>query len=226
VNVDDAIVVPGATSRFAIVMVESSFGTRTVLWRRAPELALEARDIKDEILQQTQVLLIGSDDVPAMTSAARRARAQSVRIVGDLERIHADTDALLRELDVVIMAASFPERFTGKSQLGAALRAVAEHSGAALACVTLGEEGCLALAGGQEVRVPAIKVDVVDSTGAGDLFRAGLIGRWLLEPAGPEVQDLLRYATAVAALNCRARGAWAGAPRAAEVEALLGSWQG
>lgn len=103
---------------------------------------------------------------------------------------------------------------------------MAEHSGAALTCVTLGEEGCLALVAGQEIRVPAFPIRPVDTTGAGDLFRAGVIARWLQEPVGPDIEDLLRYATAVAALNCRGRGAWAGAPRSSEVDELLGSWRG
>jgi sugar/nucleoside kinase (ribokinase family) len=226
VDVEDCVIVPGVTTRIAIVVVDSSSGTRTVLWRRAPELALQANDVDDGVLGQARVLLVGSDDVPAMASAARRARGQDVRTVGDLERIHPGTDALLRQLDVVIMAASFPEAFTGIREPGSALHAVAEQSGAALTCVTLGEEGCLAVAAGQEIRVPAFTLDVVDTTGAGDLFRAGFIARWLQEPDGPPVVDLLRYAAAVAALNCRGRGAWAAAPHASEVDILLQSGRG
>jgi sugar/nucleoside kinase (ribokinase family) len=223
VDVEDCVIVRGVTSRVAVIVVDSSTNSRTVLWRRSPELALDPGDISDDSLRRTRVLLVGSDDVPAMTSAAERARGQEVRTVGDLERIHPGTDTLLRHLDVVIMAASFPSGFTGISPLGAALRAVAEHSGAALACVTLGEEGCLAVAAGVELRVPAFAVEAVDTTGAGDLFRAGFIGRWLQEPAGPDAGDLLRYAAAVAALNCRGQGAWAGAPRPSEVDQLLRS---
>jgi sugar/nucleoside kinase (ribokinase family) len=226
VDVAHCGVVPGIASRLAIIVVDASAGSRTVLWRRAPELALAADDIDDKVLGQARVLLVGSDDVPAMMSAAQRARRLDVRTVGDLERIHAGTDALLRHLDVVIMAAAFPSAFTGIPQPGAALRAVAEQSGASLTCVTLGVEGCLALAGGEEFRVPAFAVDAVDTTGAGDLFRAGFIGRWLQEPVGPDVRDLLRYAAAVAALNCRGRGAWGGAPRASEVDEVLRVWRG
>ena len=226
VDVDDCVIVHGVTSRFALILIDASSGSRTVLWRRDPALALQPADIEDDLLRRARVLLVGSDDVPAMTSAAQRARRQDVRTVGDLERIQAGTDGLLRELDVVIMAQSFPAAFTGISQLGAALRAVAKHSGAALTCVTLGEDGCLALAAGEELRVPAIPTEAVDTTGAGDLFRAGFIGRWLQEPAGPDVGELLRYGAAVAALNCRRPGAWTGAPRAVEVEALMRSWRG
>lgn len=41
---------------------------------------------------------------------------------------------------------------------------------------TLGEQGCVVLDSDQEIRLPAAKVDkVVDPTGAGDAFRAGLV---------------------------------------------------
>jgi sugar/nucleoside kinase (ribokinase family) len=77
--------------------------------------------------------------------------------------------------------------------------------------------------GGDEIQMPAFAIDAVDTTGAGDLFRAGLIARWLSEPDGPIVAELLRYANAVAALNCLAVGAWTAAPRRSDVEALLKS---
>ncbi|MFD1703682.1 adenosine kinase [Methylopila henanensis] len=57
----------------------------------------------------------------------------------------------------------------------AALQAVAAD--AKLAAVTLGAEGCVVLADGERVAVPAAPVDgaIVDKTGAGDLFAAGFL---------------------------------------------------
>jgi sulfofructose kinase len=223
VDTGHVVVVPGVSSRLAIILVERKSGQRTVLWQRDPKLSLEPADIPDAVLRETRVVLVGSDDVAAMTDAARRARAAGVRTVGDLERLHDGTQDLMRELDAVVMAASFPEALTGHTHLGKALKEIADFSRAAIVCVTLAEEGCLALVGGDEIHMPAFTIDVVDTTGAGDLFRAGLIARWLMEPQGPMVPDLLRYANAVAALNCRAVGAWTGAPGRNDVEALLKS---
>lgn len=221
VNVADAPIIPGAQSRVAVVLVQSQGGARAVLWQRSSAMAIEPADLREESIAQARVLLVGSDDVPSMTAAARIARRHDVRTVGDLERIHEGTDALLRELDVIVMAAAFPEALTGESSLGAAVALIARTYGAALTCVTLGEQGCLAVAEGREVRIPAFRVPVVDTTGAGDLFRAGLIARWLSEPEGPDITSLLRYASAVAALGCGVAGAQAGAPCPAQVEALL-----
>jgi sugar/nucleoside kinase (ribokinase family) len=65
-------------------------------------------------------------------------------------------------------------------------------------------------------------VDVVDTTGAGDAFRAGLAAAWLgrvsaVSSLEPELGDLLADANLIASLNCRRLGAQAGLPTAAEV---------
>jgi sugar/nucleoside kinase (ribokinase family) len=223
VDTRHVIVVPGVASRLAVILADRKSAKRTVLWQRDPQLSLEPADIPDDVLRQSRIVLVGSDDVRAMTDAAARARAAGVRTVGDLERVHEGTQELIRELDVIVMAASFPKALTGHTRLGKALKEIADFTRAAIVCVTLGEEGCLALVGGDEIHMPAFAVDAVDTTGAGDLFRAGLIARWLMEPDGPVVSELLRYANAVAALNCCAVGAWTAAPRRNSVEALLRS---
>lgn len=57
------------------------------------------------------------------------------------------------------------------------------RSGPGLVVVTLGSAGCLAVAHGCEVRVPAVAVEVVDTVGAGDTFMAALIDGLLSEGA-------------------------------------------
>jgi sugar/nucleoside kinase (ribokinase family) len=223
VDVSHTVAIPGVASRLAVILADRKSAQRTVLWQRDSALSLDPADVPDAVLASTRVVLVGSDDVRAMTDAARRARAAGARTVGDLERVHEGTLQLLSHLDVVVMAASFPKALTGHTHLGKALKEIADQSGATLVCVTLGDQGCLALVGDDEIHMPAFEIDAVDTTGAGDLFRAGLIAHWLREPGGPIVADLLRYANAVAALNCRAVGAWTAAPRVSDVEALLKS---
>ena len=90
-----------------------------------------------------------------------------------------------------------------------------------MACVTLGNAGSLAICQGREIRTPAFEVAVVDSTGAGDAFRGGLISGYLLAGEEADVADVLTYATAVAALKCRSLGARDGLPRACDVDQFL-----
>ncbi len=82
--------------------------------------------------------------------------------------------------------------------------------GAALAVVTLGAGGALALSGTRTFRQPAPAVEVVDTIGAGDAFTAGLLADLSRAADGwsdDVVAAALRYAVEVAAVTCTRAGA-------------------
>jgi sulfofructose kinase len=84
--------------------------------------------------------------------------------------------------------------------------------------ITGGSEGCWHLDGGKVAHQPAFSVDVVDTTGAGDVFHGafayGLGRRW---ESGRSVE----FAAAVAALSCRALGGRAAIPDLEEALTFL-----
>ena len=87
--------------------------------------------------------------------------------------------------------------------------------------VTCGEQGCVVAAGGASgaaVSLPAYPPpQVVDTTGAGDVFRAGIIYGRL---HGWDVMESARFASAAAALNCGALGGWTGVRSVKEIQAF------
>ncbi|GAA0527844.1 ribokinase [Halorubrum aquaticum] len=96
------------------------------------------------------------------------------------------------------------------------------------AVLTHGADGMTVIADGEATRVDAFEVDVVDTTGAGDAFLAGLIDRLLLadggsteESAGGTLVDAARFASAVAAINCTERFTQTGLPTREEVRRFL-----
>jgi sugar/nucleoside kinase (ribokinase family) len=67
----------------------------------------------------------------------------------------------------------------------------------AIACLTRSEKGSILLASdGQRVEVPASPTEVVDTTGAGDLYAAGFLTRWA---AGADLAECGRVASIAAA---------------------------
>ncbi|RKT09307.1 ribokinase [Streptomyces sp. 1114.5] len=91
-------------------------------------------------------------------------------------------------------------------------------SGPRSVVVTLGSEGALVASAGEEVvRVASVKVDAVDTTGAGDSFTAALA--WKLG-AGASLAEAAGYAARVGAVAVTRRGAQESFPTAEEVEAL------
>ncbi|MFG2953304.1 ribokinase [Streptomyces sp. NPDC048291] len=83
--------------------------------------------------------------------------------------------------------------------------------------VTLGAEGALVADGGGVSHVPSVKVDAVDTTGAGDAFTAALAVRL---GAGASLAEAAAYAARVGAAAVTKRGAQESYPTAAEVDAL------
>src|SRR5699024_3451253 len=81
-----------------------------------------------------------------------------------------------------------------------------------------GADGAAALADGELHEAPAHRVEVLDTVGAGDAFVAGYLSAQL---EGLDVPARLRRANACGALACTTPGDWEGAPRPAELEALL-----
>ncbi len=221
IDVSDVVTVPGVTSRFAVILVDRRSGTRTVLWHRDPALLMAPADIPARAVGAARVLYVDGSEVAAATSAAEEARRCGTRTVIDIEKTQPGTDRLLRSIDVVIAAEAFPSELTGQPAMGAALAELQAASGAAVVCVTLGEQGSLARVGGRELRTPAFRVPVVDSTGAGDVFRAGFIAAWLHGGEATEVEDALRWANAVAALKCRGLGARTTIPTVTELRTFL-----
>ncbi len=92
--------------------------------------------------------------------------------------------------------------------------------------VTAGEHGCTYCLSDHSGKVPAFKVDVEETTGAGDSFLAGLLHQFceqgihrLSQPV--VAHDAVVYASAVGALTATRPGAIAAQPTQAEVEAFL-----
>jgi fructokinase len=90
-------------------------------------------------------------------------------------------------------------------------------AGVQLVVVTRGSEGASAWHAQAEIHTPPVRVDVVDTVGAGDTFQAallvGLAERGLLSRAGltalpaQALQAVLAFAAQAAAITCSRRGA-------------------
>ncbi len=222
VDVSASTTVSGATNQFAVILVDARSGDRTVMWDRHPGLAMSAADVPADAVTSGRVLLVDCHDTEASAEAARLAKAAGIPTVVDVERVRPGVGDLLQRIDVIIAAEQFPTALTGRPT-GEALAAIAREFGAAVVVATLGPEGSLAWCGGREVRTEAYQVPVVDTTGAGDAFRGGFISGWLAHEDRADLEEILAYANAVAALQCRGLGARQRIPYADEVTALLRS---
>ncbi|MCX6843493.1 MAG: ribokinase [candidate division WOR-3 bacterium] len=84
--------------------------------------------------------------------------------------------------------------------------------------ISLGEQGAMAVDRAALFRFPAYKVKTVDTTGAGDAFRAGLA---VMLAQDKSLDDAVRFANACGALACTVMGAEPSMPRRQVVEMFL-----
>lgn len=196
----------GVSTRMAVVLVDAA-GRRTVLERRDPRLALNERDVDGAVFQSARILMLDATDVPGSIRAATAARAVGTRVMVDVEKPVEGLEPLLGLADVVIASAGFGGDMPAPGQVW---------------ITTLGADGSVARGGGREIRTPARAVSVQDTTGAGDVFRGAFAARWAAAN-DLNLENLLEYANAAAALACRSVGAQGSLPTSAEVEQLLGA---
>ncbi|MEH7249327.1 ribokinase [Neobacillus niacini] len=84
--------------------------------------------------------------------------------------------------------------------------------------VTKGSQGVMIYKNGCELEIPSIKVEAVDTTGAGDSFNGGLAVA-LCE--GSEIEEACRFANIVGAISVTKLGAQSGMPTKQEVKEFL-----
>jgi 2-dehydro-3-deoxygluconokinase len=135
-----------------------------------------------------------------------------------LARARAVTDAAMRMVDIALPGLDDARQLTGLSEPDA----IVDHylaGGCRIVAMTLGKEGALVATPGERRRIPSIRVDAVDATGAGDCFDGAFLAEWL------RCQDAFQaasYAVVAAALSTTGYGAVAPLPHRADVLAAMG----
>jgi sugar/nucleoside kinase (ribokinase family) len=184
----------GAQTSATILPIRGN-GERPALHVPGATPLLELADVDLDQVHRSRALLVGAPDALgaitgdglAQVVAAARAGGALVAVdvlhpgsPRDLERIAG----LLGAADWFLPNGDQLLALTGRDDLVSGIADVLALGCAGVA-VTLGAGGCLAgwRGGGAPVALPAIKVDVVDTTGCGDGFTAGMLAGLLLSVA-------------------------------------------
>jgi sugar/nucleoside kinase (ribokinase family) len=201
--------VEGAASQVAVILLEEGIGERTILWRRDPALQFPVGELRQEWITSSRILHLDGCDSAAALQAARWAREAEIPVVIDIDEFYNEsTHELLHLVDYLIASSDFAQD----------PQELADRYGCRVVGITRGIEGSVFLAHGKRIESPAFKVPVADTTGAGDVFHGGfiygLLQNWNLE-------DVIRFAHAVAAMKCMKIGARRGIPTLSEVQEFL-----
>jgi len=174
---------------------------------------------------RSDVRVVLQQEVPAEANAAliARARRRGARIILNAAPARRLSLDVLREIDVLVVneteAAALAKAHGWAAEPEAFARAAIGALPSVSAIVlTLGKEGALAAFGSELLRVPALEVNIVDTTGAGDAFVGALAAA--LDAAAP-VPEALCFAVAAGSLACKVEGAQTALPDRAAIEAAI-----
>ena len=211
------VVTRDGANQFAVIAVDETTGERIVLWDRDERLMLQPADVPAALIASARLVHVDDVDEVAAIRAATLARQAGIPVTSDLDRVTDRTPELVAAVTIPIFAEHVLPAITGEADCERALVKL-RRTHAGLLCVTLGPRGAMLLHGDQIYFEPGLAVTAVDTTGAGDVFRAAFIHAFL---GGAAPHDTLRFANAAAALSCTRAGALDGVPNLGEVKQFM-----
>jgi ribokinase len=213
---------PHSLSQTAFIAIEKESGKRTIFWKRPSGAPLKPEEIPENFLDNVDFLLLDGLMIETSLFAADRAKSRDIPVMLDAGRVRERMLELALHCDYIVASEEFAIEFNqeSRSRLERPDSALSRMKsfGAKACTITLGERGSITMAGDKVFHTPAFRVNVVDTTGAGDVFHGGyicgLLKNW-------NIEDVVRFATACASLKCKQLGGRAGIPTLDEVEGLI-----
>ncbi|MBW2065082.1 MAG: sugar kinase [Deltaproteobacteria bacterium] len=202
-------VTPGYTSQFAFIAITKGSARRTVFWHRGTVPHLIARDIDLRPFPGAKVLHLDGLMVEASMEAASQAKERGIKVVMDAGTLREGTMDLLPLIDVLIASEHFARPLTRSGSSPQEDIKLLHELGPQEVLITMGERGSLGLGREGLFFQEAFSVVPLDTTGAGDVYHGGYIYGLL---QGWKMAECMRFASAIAAMNCREIGARRGIP--------------
>lgn len=208
-----------SNSQVAFIAVEKNTGKRTIFWQRPSGSPIKSHELPKDFLDGTDLLLVDGLMKEVSLYAAEKARERSIPVMLDAGRVHEGMVDLAHLCDYVVCSEEFAREFVIPASFEPEDAIARMKSFRAKAVtITLGDKGSVTECENNIFFTPAFEVDVMDTTGAGDVFHGGyiygLLQKW-------DIKDVVRFASAFAALKCRRLGGRAGIPLFDEVKEFI-----
>lgn len=221
IDVSVAVEREDAIPAHAFIIVDEDLGTRTILYELAGWIGADDHHPPEETIHAAGVLFIDDYGVIGNIRAAKIARAAGIPVVADLEHVGEQPhyDEMVSLIDHLIVPLSFAQNYTGATDPAEAAKKL-WNADREVVVVTCGETGSWYLSAeyDEPVHQPAYEVDVVDTTGCGDVYHGAYA---LLLTRDVPLAERVRFAAATAALKATKPGGRLGIPSYDQVQAFL-----
>lgn len=203
----------GRSSQFAFIVSERSRPRRTIFWRRPTGNPLQSGEVNLERLASSSALHTDGLFIEASLTAAESAKRAGIPVIVDAGTLRDGMLELAVLSDCFVTSEDFSKALGGTPEETCRILA---DLGVRLAGVTLGSNGSIVLYEGRFIRKAAFTVEVVDTTGCGDVFHAALTYSIL---KGWNIEKTLDFAGWAAAMTATRLGGRSGIPTALDIEA-------
>ena len=198
----------GAESPVAFCWIQQDSGKRSIVWNHGSVNPLLPEEVNVKIVRESGLLHLDGHHIEAAIRAAETAREAGTVVMLDAGTIVPGIESLMELADIIIASEKFAENFTGEKDSELAVEKLFVKN-TMFAAVTLGIKGSIGFAGGKLYHQAAMQVEVVDTTGAGDVFHGAFAYKYI---NGGKWQECMCFASAVAALKCTKLGGRTGIP--------------
>jgi ribokinase len=208
-------------SGLALITVDDN-GENCIVVAPGANAALTREDI-DEVkakIENASLLLVQLETpIETVEYVASIARSEKIKIILNPAPAAKLDDELLKKISIITPNQKEAEMLTGikVTDQASAKRAteVLHNKGIDTVIITMGVMGAFVFHEGKHSMIPGHKVEVVDTTAAGDVFNGALV---VALSEGKIMEDAVAFACKAAAISVTRLGAQASAPDRKEVE--------
>jgi ribokinase len=192
----------------AAIMIDAD-GRNMIAVAAGANLAAQSDGVEDELLRNASyVLMQMENDAIQIENLIRRVSNHPAKSILNLAPAYRLDRDLLSLVDIVIVNEDEAEALSGWLGCESTARSLSESLDTGV-LRTMGGEGAEAFIDGENVRVPALRVDAVDTTAAGDCF-VGVLASAL--DRGLSLDAAMRRAAKAAAIACSRPGSQSSIP--------------
>ncbi len=202
VNTRNVTIFGGKSSFTSYIILSEEAKTRTCVFD-CGDVPDEPEKINFEALDGADVLHLDGNYLNCAVRAAEIAKEKGVKVSLDAGGLYNDIEKLLPLVDILIPSAEFAIGLTGKTDIPQAMGEIAERYSPEILVVTNGSDGGYYYENGRAVHYAGIKVEAVDTNGAGDTFHGAFITAYI---SGKTIKECCEFASKVAAYKCAHKG--------------------
>ena len=216
VNVENCVQIPNASSAFSAVLVDDE-GERMIINYQDKSLSRDTGPLESVDFSKYSTILTDVRWIEGAKYALEQAKKFGIPSVLDADVSPEPIDELVELADHVAFSEPGLARFSGTDDPIQGLK-IAQKKTKGIVYVTVGAKGCYWLEDDRLRHQKGKKVEVVDTTGAGDVFHGAFA---VAVSEKMETRQAVIFSNTVAALKCTKLGGREGIPDRSTVEAEI-----